>query len=268
MTANVRHVAVCDGSGEFSEPLEAAFPGAGLAGPWHLHVHCHLLFVGARVVLVDTGTGPPWAPAASWFPRPGGLLEALGAEGVSPTAITDVILTHLHSDHVGWSVHGDAAAPLPTFGNARHLIQRVEVARLAAGGAGQRALHDTHVRPLLDAGLVETVDGAATPLPHVSLVPSPGHTTGHQSVAVDRSDTTLLISGDAFVHPVQVTDPSAGYVYEDDRAAAIRTRWRILAEATANPTLLATAHFEATTALLEVGSDGAHLTPVQTCTSA
>jgi hypothetical protein len=65
MTTTVRHVAVCDGSGAFPEPLESAFPNAGLAGPWRLHVHCHLLFVAARVVLVDTGTGPPWAPAAS-----------------------------------------------------------------------------------------------------------------------------------------------------------------------------------------------------------
>ena len=69
-------------------------------------------------MLVDTGTGPPWAPAATWFPKPGGLLEGLGAEGVSPTDVTDVILTHLHADHVGWSVHGDAAAPLPTFAMA------------------------------------------------------------------------------------------------------------------------------------------------------
>jgi glyoxylase-like metal-dependent hydrolase (beta-lactamase superfamily II) len=186
---------------------------------------------------------------------------------VSTTDVTDVILTHLHSDHVGWSVHGDSAAPLPTFSNARHLVQQAEVARLAAGGPGQRALHDSHLRPLLDAGLVETVDGAATPLPHVSLVPSPGHTTGHQSVAVDRADTALLISGDAFVHPAQVTDPSVEYVNEDDRATAIRTRRRILADAAANPTLLATAHFDATTVLLEVGPDGARLTPVQTCTS-
>ena len=33
------------------------------------------------------------------------------------------------------------------------------------------------------------------------------------------------------------------------------------------PTLLAAAHFEATTVLLEVGTDGAGLTPVQTCAS-
>ena len=267
MTTTVRHVALCDGSGDFPEPLETTLPDAGLAGPWRLHVHCHLLFVDSRVALVDTGTGPPWAPAATWFPRPGGLLEALGIEGVSAADVTDVVFTHLHSDHVGWSVHGDPAAPSPTFPNARHLVQQVELARLSAGTPGQRALHDSHLRPLVDAGLIEAVDGGATPLPNVSLVPTPGHTAGHQSVAVDRSDTTLLISGDVFVHPAQVTDPSVGYVYEDDPAEAIRTRRRVLADAAVNRTLLATAHFEATTVLIEVGADGAGLRPVQTCAS-
>ena len=266
MTTAIRHVALCDGSGDFPEPLEATFPEAGLAGPWRLHVHCHLLFVDGRVVLVDTGTGPPWAPAATWFPRPGGLIEALGGQGVSTTDVTDVVFTHLHSDHVGWSVNGDSTAPTPTFPNARHLVQQVEVARLNVGTPGQRALHDSHVRPLLDAGLIETVDGTATPLPHLTLVPSPGHTPGHQSVAVDLGDETLLVSGDVFVHTAQVTDPAVEYVYEDDRAAAIRTRRRILADAVGNRTLLATAHFEATAALLEVTTDGARLTPVQTCT--
>lgn len=267
MTTTVRHVALCDGSGDFPEPLETTLPDAGLAGPWRLHVHCHLLFVDSRVVLVDTGTGPPWAPAATWFPRPGGLLDALGAEGVSAADVTDVVFTHLHSDHVGWSVHGDPAAPSPTFPNARHLVQQVELARLSAGTRSQRALHDSHLRPLVDAGLIEAVGGAATPLPNVSLVPTPGHTAGHQSVAVYRSDTTLLISGDVFVHPAQVTDPSVGYVYEDDPDEAIRTRRRVLADAAVNRTLLATAHFEATTVLIEVGVDGAGLTPVQTCAS-
>jgi len=267
MTTTVRHVALCDGSGDFAEPLKRILPDAGLAGPWRLHVHCHLVFVDSRVVLVDTGMGPPWAPAATWFPRPGGLLEALGAEGVSAADVTDVVFTHLHSDHVGWSVHGDPAAPSPTFPNARHLVQRVEVTRIATGTPGQRALHKSHLRPLVDAGLVETVDGATTPLPGIRLVPSPGHTAGHQAVAVDQPDATLLISGDVFVHPVQVTDPSVRYIYEDDPAEAIRTRRRVLADAAETRMLLATAHFEATTVLLEIGADGVRLTPVQMCAS-
>lgn len=268
MTTTVQHVALCDGAGEFPEPLEATLPDAGLAGPWRLHVHCHLLFVDEHVVLVDTGTGPPWAPAATWFPRPGLLLDALGVEGVSPTDVTDVVFTHLHSDHVGWSVHGDPAAPSPSFPNARHLVQQAEVTRLATGTARQRALYHTHVRPLVDAGLVETVDGAAVPLPQVMLVPSPGHTAGHQSVAVDQPDTTLLISGDVFVHPVQVTDPSVRYVYEDEPATAVRTRQQVLAGAAEHRTVLATAHFDTAAALLEFTAEGARLTAVHTCVSA
>src|SRR5579862_2058496 len=52
-----------------------------------------------RVIVVDTGIGGgaiPELPIGS-FP------EKLAAAGVSPEHVTDVIFTHLHFDHVGWS---------------------------------------------------------------------------------------------------------------------------------------------------------------------
>jgi len=264
VSERIRHEALCDGSGTFPEPLESAFPASGLTGPWLLHVHCHLLFVDGRIALVDAGAGPPWAPAATWFPRPGRLLDALRGRGVEPTHVSDVVLTHLHSDHVGWTVHGEAAEPTPTFPNARHLLQDVELNRLRTGSPGQRALFDTHVRPLSDAGLVDAVDGWARPMRQVELRPSPGHTSGHQSVAVDLGDETLLISGDAFVHPMQVTEPGTLYAYEDDSAVAAETRRAILADAAQRRTLLAPAHFAVTVAVLPVDAAGA-LVALHTC---
>jgi glyoxylase-like metal-dependent hydrolase (beta-lactamase superfamily II) len=267
VSAEIRHVALCDNVGTFPEELDSAFPAAGLTGPWSLHVHCHLLFVDHRIVLVDTGAGPPWSPAASWFTRPGRLLAALAGDGLTPGDVTDVVLTHLHSDHVGWTVHGDPARPEPTFPNARHLVQRAELDRLTSGTPAQNALYGTHVGPLRDAGLVDVVDGFARPLPRLELRPSPGHTAGHQSLAVDLGDETLLVSGDAFVHPTQVTSPEIAYTYEDDPAVAAATRREVLAAAGQRRTLLAPAHFESTVGLLEfLPSGNATLAPRRTCT--
>ena len=260
-----RHLALCDGYGSFSEPLERAFPGSGHAGPWLLHVHCHVLVIGSRVVLVDAGTGPPWAPAASWFSNSGMLPAELDRVGLRTTDVTDVVLTHLHVDHVGWIVHGDSSDPTPTFPNARHLVQRLELAVLSGGSTGQRGLFASHVQPLSDGGLLDPVDGATDVLPGVALVPAPGHTPGHQCVAVDLGDETLLISGDTFVHPMQVSDRARQYIYESDPSQAVRSRDAVLARAATERTLLAPAHFAATVAMLEITSTGARLVPRETC---
>lgn len=256
-----RAVALCDAYGTFPEPLEQVFPGTGRSGAWPLHVHCFVLLVAEKVVLVDAGGGPPGSPAAGWFPRPGQLLAELGRVGLAPEDVTHVILTHLHVDHVGWTVHGSPDRLTPTFPNARHLVQQTGLTHLK-----HQALYDTHVRPLRDADLLDPIDGPARPLPGVDLVPTPGHTPGHQCVAVDLGDETLLVAGDAFVHPAQLADPHLGYRYDADLATAAETRRRLLHQAARRRTVLAPAHFPATFGVLEVSPDGnAQLTARETC---
>ena len=65
-----------------------------------------------RVVLIDTGVGDLHRD-----PFHGGrLLEGLAAEGISPPDVTDVILTHLHFDHVGWTTRrGEIVFPNATY---------------------------------------------------------------------------------------------------------------------------------------------------------
>src|ERR1700749_2785095 len=54
---------------------------------------------GSRTVLIDTGIGAEF-PAN--LPRAAGLLAGrLDAAGIDPASVTDVVLTHMHVDHVG-----------------------------------------------------------------------------------------------------------------------------------------------------------------------
>src|SRR5215831_15080550 len=54
---------------------------------------------GGRTVLIDTGIG---AEMPAKFPQAAGLLaRRLKAAGIDPTSVTDVVLTHMHVDHVG-----------------------------------------------------------------------------------------------------------------------------------------------------------------------
>jgi glyoxylase-like metal-dependent hydrolase (beta-lactamase superfamily II) len=56
------------------------------------------------------------------------------------------------------------------------------------------------------------------------LLPTPGHTPGHQSVLTDRA----LLAGDVLVHPAQARWPELVYVYEREPAVAITSRREVL----------------------------------------
>ncbi|WP_067491396.1 MBL fold metallo-hydrolase [Actinomadura hibisca] len=234
VVAGIEIVALCDAVGPMGEalrrPVPETFPGAaegawerlrdevpavfGPSGEWILHFHCFLLRLpSGENVLVDTGLGPVDSPAASWAPVPGRLPDALAEAGVAPSEIGTVVLTHLHSDHASGAVAGGK----PVFPNARHLVQETELAALADGPMRERI-----VAPLRETGCLDTVPGAVRLAPGVEIVPTPGHTPGHQSVVV--GDQQLLVSGDLVLHPVQLADPAVRYVYDDDAATAAATR--------------------------------------------
>src|SRR5260370_24031138 len=52
---------------------------------------------GGRTVLIDSGVGSEFPD----FPQVGRLATQLDAAGIDPASVTDVVLTHLHVDHVG-----------------------------------------------------------------------------------------------------------------------------------------------------------------------
>ena len=58
-----------------------------------------LVRTGDRIVLVDAGAGT----IDTGQYRGGQFLASLREHGVEPAEVTDVILTHLHFDHVGWA---------------------------------------------------------------------------------------------------------------------------------------------------------------------
>jgi glyoxylase-like metal-dependent hydrolase (beta-lactamase superfamily II) len=108
---------------------------------------------------------------------------------VSAADIRVVVNCHLHFDHCG----GNRDLP-----HAPILVQRAELA-LARGG-------DYTFDALVDfAGATyRELDGEAEVWPGVHVLPTPGHTEGHQSLAVRQPDGTLILAGQT--HP-----SAAGY---------------------------------------------------------
>ncbi|MCX4539744.1 MBL fold metallo-hydrolase [Streptomyces sp. NBC_01565] len=247
-------VALLDATGTFFEPAAVAFPGArtrdwaraarldpGAAGPdgsWRLDFRC---FAIARPcgswVLVDAGVGPAHGPAAGWAPVPGRLPAALAEAGIAVADVSAVVLTHLHEDHTGWTL-GESGEPY--FPAARYLVQRAEVEALDRADP----VWDWAVAPLRAAGQLHEVDGRHRLAPGLTLLPTPGHTPGHQSVLVEQPGGArdVLVTGDVLVHAVQLGSPAVAYSHERDRAVARASREELLARAVERGALLATAH--------------------------
>jgi glyoxylase-like metal-dependent hydrolase (beta-lactamase superfamily II) len=252
-------IALVDATGPFFEPPDDAFAGAtaddwaaarridpdafGADGSWQLAFRCFALRRDdGRTTLVDAGVGPSGSPAAAWAPVPGDLPTVLASAGIGVDDVDTVVLTHLHADHVGWVVGADGR---PTFPRATYLVQEVELAHVRA--AGSPPVWEHAVQPLVDSGQLDVARGrtrlSAGPAGDtVTLVPTPGHTVGHQSVVVASGDRRILVTGDALVHAVQLVNPDVAYRFESDTGQAAVTRRELLARDGTGVAVVASAH--------------------------
>jgi glyoxylase-like metal-dependent hydrolase (beta-lactamase superfamily II) len=125
--------------------------------------------------------------------RPNGhLLDDLARHNLQPSDIDIVIFTHLHGDHSGWATEcideGKGLRYRPTFPSAHYYVQAQEYEDATHTNERTRNTYFAeNFVPLHEAGMLTLLDGPADITPSVRVVPTPGHTAGHQSVIVQRS---------------------------------------------------------------------------------
>lgn len=232
-------------------PYRQRYPGA-FGGPsvWRVQMGGYLLRSQGRTILVDTGLGPAGALMGAGTPNPvlvnppAHLLENLQAVGVRPEDVDTVILTHLHADHVGWNLTGEVGQRRPTFPRARYLVHQTDWETFTQA-AGRFPWIEQTIAPLETHGVLElTSDGHAV-ADHLTLLHTPGHTPGHQSVLVTSGDERAIIWGDLAVHPAQLTEPDWRFAADMDADAARQTRSHLLDRIEAEGMTVAARHFPA-----------------------
>lgn len=193
---------------------------------------------GERVVLVDTGFGPDGGPGN------GLLLASLAAHGVTPDDVTDVVLTHLHFDHVGWVSDGQTATfPQATYRcderDWHHFVEHAheEAMREAVGAMSA----PDRLGPV--AGRLETFHGDGTLAPGIDLRSAPGHTPGSTVVVLSGGGERALLLGDVLHCPAELLDDDWDMVADVDPALARRTREQVARELEGSGVLAAAGHF-------------------------
>jgi glyoxylase-like metal-dependent hydrolase (beta-lactamase superfamily II) len=146
-------------------------------------VLAYLVRYDEELILFDTGIGHADAGTeAHYRPRRRPLEAALSAAGVTPADISLVVNCHLHFDHCGGN---------PLLPGKPILVQSTELATARAG--------DYTVDELVDfpGATYEELTGETEIRPGVWIIPTPGHTQGHQSLVLRQSDGTVLLAGQA-----------------------------------------------------------------------
>jgi glyoxylase-like metal-dependent hydrolase (beta-lactamase superfamily II) len=198
---------------------------------------------GGRTVLIDSGAGSEFPD----FPGVGQLATRLDAAGIDPASVTDVVLTHLHVDHVGGlladGLRGRLRPDVPihlatdevefwtspdfsrnTFGGFPDVLRSAEKRFVD--------MYRSQLRPF---------EAEYEVAPGVVVSRIGGHTLGHSVVRLASGGDRLTFLGDA-VFPNHFDHPDWHNAFDHDPEEAVRVRVRLLRELAATREPLVAAH--------------------------
>jgi glyoxylase-like metal-dependent hydrolase (beta-lactamase superfamily II) len=216
-----------------------------------LGMRCLVLEHPAGLVLIDSGVGNKendkfrniygieneGADSRTW------LEDGLREIGATATDVALVINTHLHFDHAGGDTFiGNDGVIRPTFPAARHVVQEGDyefATHTNERTAGSYLLHN--FEPVVKAGLFDFVRGEQRILDGITVLPTPGHVPGHQSVLIESSGESALFLGDLV--PTSAHLPLPWIMgYDVEPLVSLESRRRILASAVERHWLLVFEH--------------------------
>ena len=209
-----------------------------LGVPLETSVNAYLVNTGAKLVLVDTGA------AGLFGPTLGRLLTSLKASGYTPEQVDEIVITHMHGDHIGGA--SSAAFPNATLRlDKRDADFWLSPEQVAKGGEGAKA-SAALVKGFADTGRFKPFDGSKDGVeivPGVKAFPAYGHTPGHSNYVAESKGQKIMFWGDLMhVAAVQFPEPSVTIQFDSDPKAAAPAREKAYAAAAKDGYYVAVAH--------------------------
>jgi glyoxylase-like metal-dependent hydrolase (beta-lactamase superfamily II) len=203
-----------------------------------------LVNTSKQLVLVDAGAG-------TWYG--GGVLGRLAGNlssaGYTPEQVDLVLVTHLHSDHVGGLTTQDGKRVFP---NANVYVAKAESDFWLSPEIAAKAPKDAQpffqsaqaiAAPYIKADRWHTFSGSETIVDGMQLVPLAGHTPGHTGYEFSSKGQTILFWGDTLhAQNVQLQHPEVTVGFDIDPPAALATRKQLLSKLASEDVLIAGPH--------------------------
>ena len=159
-----------------------------------------LIHAAGKRILVETGSGDKWnakQESIYAFETSGRLPERLAKAGVTPESVDIVINTHLHFDHCGWNTRIVNGRTVPTFANARYIVQRREFEHACAPTDRDRASYfPDNFMPMKESGQWDFLEGDAEIMPGIELIVFAGHIQAMQCVKITGGGQTIFFVAD------------------------------------------------------------------------
>ena len=191
----------------------------------HLSVSALLVMLPRRVVVIDTGLG---------FKANGQLIASLAAAGVKPEAVTDVLITHSHGDHVGGLVSAGGTLAFP---NAKIRMAAAEWTFLQGNADAAKLV--AAITPQ-----VATFTPGTTVVPGITAIAVTGHTPGHMSYELVSGKARLLDIGDsAHSAIVSLAEPDWSMGFDSDKALGKASRRALLTRLSRSHEMVFSPHF-------------------------
>ena len=207
-------------------------------------LNCLIVETPGGRVLVETGIGERVSDKVremrGYLGTP--IAPALEAAGVAPGSIDIVAMSHLHFDHAGGLLRADGRRAFP---RARIVAQRAEWEIALDDNSRIVASYDQpEIRLVRDWGAAGWASGEVEILPGVSVVPTGGHSKGHQAIVVrgaGRDGRTLAFFGDLCMRPWSA-NPRWVTAFDDFPLDSVEVKGELFEQAAAEGWLVVLSH--------------------------